>query len=192
MQENSRRTAFGRKGNNDRRSRIAFHATSFMVTETGHGLCGPDFGNVRNAYSDETGMSRVRTKPPNHPVGLLALRTPILFLHLCAEESKALKSTPASWCCLDRISPQVLCSAKANPFVKTCPEDNYRPWSCFICAAWNRWCGLPLNDVLGRIQGGVDPSTPGTLIAVVRRWKLELERLPVASEDAVHEHAFRR
>ena len=38
MQENSRRTAFGRKGHNGHWSRIAFHATSFMVTETGQGL----------------------------------------------------------------------------------------------------------------------------------------------------------
>ena len=38
MQENSGRTAFGRKGHNDCRSRIVFHATSFVVTETGHGL----------------------------------------------------------------------------------------------------------------------------------------------------------
>jgi len=38
MQENSRRKAFGRKEHNDCRSCIVFHATSFMVTETGHGL----------------------------------------------------------------------------------------------------------------------------------------------------------
>ena len=173
---------------------VAHCVPCYVVHGYGNGarIGGSDFGNLRNAYSDETGMSRVRTKPPNHPVGLLALRTPILFLHLCAEESKALKSTPASWCCLDRISPQVLCSAKANPFVKTCPEDDYRPGSRSICAAWNKWRGVPLDNILRRIQGGVDPSTPRTLIAVVHRRKLELERFPIASENAVHVQAFRR
>src|SRR6516162_8760667 len=112
---------------------------------------------------------------------------------ICAPKSQILSNPPQlSWCCLDRLSPQVQCSARVNPFVKTCPEDNYRPGSRFISAAWNRWRGLPLDDVLGGIQGGVDPSTPRTLVAVVRRRKLELERLPIASEDAVHEHAFRR
>jgi hypothetical protein len=72
------------------------------------------------------------------------------------------------------------------------PESR-QEWSCLaICAAWNKWRGVPLDDILGRIQGGVDPSTPRTLIAVVRRRKLELERFPIASEDAVHEQAFRR
>ena len=29
------------------------------------------------------------------------------------------------------------------------------------------------------------------LIAVVHRWKLELQRLPIASEDAMYEQSFR-
>jgi hypothetical protein len=91
MQENSRRTAFGRKGHNDCRSRIVFHATSF----NGYGKRGTDWGpgNVRNAYSDETRKSSVRTKPPNYPS--LSLRTPIVLLHLCAKESNTVKSTSA-------------------------------------------------------------------------------------------------
>jgi len=57
------------------------------------GTGDPDFVDVRNVYSDETGKSTVRTKPPNYPS--LSLRTPILLLHLRAKESNTLKSTSA-------------------------------------------------------------------------------------------------
>jgi hypothetical protein len=173
---------------------IVGRALRFMLRRSWLRKRGTDCAvQISATYGTLTPMRQAcQGSEPNHPVGLLALRTPILLLHLCAEESRALESTSASWCCLDRLSPQVQCSARANPFVKICPQDDYRPGSRSICAAWNKWRDVPLDDILGRIQGGVDPSTPRTLIAVVRRRKLELERFPIASEDAVHEQAFRR
>ena len=123
--------------------RIAFHATSFMITETRHGLAVHISG-----YSDETGKSRVRTKPTSrqHQEAEVDLRVFDSSAHRCKSRMGVLRANG------DRPSPRVSCSARANPFVKTRPEDNYRPGSRFIYAAWNKWRSLPLDDVLGGIQ----------------------------------------
>ena len=58
--------------------------------------------------------------------------------------------------------------------------------------AGNRGSLLPVDDVVRRIEEGVDPSPPWISSPIGEQWKLELEWLPVRAEDHVKEHSFRR
>jgi len=68
--------------------RIAFHATSFMITETRHGLAVHISG-----YSDETGKSRVRTKPTSrqHQEAEVDLRVFDSSAHRCKSRMGVLR-----------------------------------------------------------------------------------------------------
>src|SRR6516165_10379310 len=52
----------------------------------------------------------------------------------------------------------------------------------------NRWSALPGDDVVRRVEGRVDPSTPRAPSADARQ--LELERLPVRVQDDMEKKAL--
>src|SRR6516162_10847610 len=112
MQENSRRTGSGRKGHNDCRSRITFHATSYH----GYGNGARMAVQISATYGTPTPMRQAsQGSELNRQTTSVVPNDGILLLHLCTEESNPRKSTSASWCCLDRPSSQLQCSARANP-----------------------------------------------------------------------------
>ena len=49
---------------------------------------------------------------------------------------------------------------------------------------------MPWNDVEGRVEGRIDPSTPWIRAAVAHRRQLEIERLPIGVQDQVEEESF--
>src|SRR6516165_8004811 len=87
MQENSRRTAFGRKGHDHCRSRIVFHATSFMVTETGHELGA----QISATYGTLTPIRQAsQASEPNRQITPAGSNDADSASAFCAKESSAL------------------------------------------------------------------------------------------------------
>src|SRR5262245_6594829 len=59
--------------------------------------------------------------------------------------------------------------------------------TCFgwICRGFNRRRRIPGDDVVRRIERGVDPAPPNRPVVVVELWKLEIQRIPIGIEDEV-------
>ena len=116
MQKNSRRTAFGRKGHDDCRSRITFHATSY------HG-----YGNgaletqISSTYGTFTPMRQAsQPSEPNRQTTLRCRSGRRFCFCICAPKSQILSNPPQlSWCCLDRL---------VNPFVNDLPRGQLPTW----------------------------------------------------------------
>ena len=59
-----------------------------------------------------------------------------------------------------------------------------------IGLTWYRGSGLPWNDVEGRVQGRIDPTTPRDCAFVVHRRQLEIERLPIGVQDQIKQESL--
>ena len=75
-------------------------------------------------------------------------------------------------------------------FIFPSPKNHYRSRLCPICEGLNCESFLPIYDVLGRIQIGVDPSMPQSYIAIGYGRQFEFKRLPVGIEYEVDEDIF--
>lgn len=64
-------------------------------------------------------------------------------------------------------------------------ERDHRAWRSPIDAARNGWGCPPFADVIGRIEGRVDPPAPWVFGPIRREWQLEVERLPIRVQDQV-------
>ena len=61
-----------------------------------------------------------------------------------------------------------------------------------IAVSGNRRSGLPRDNVQGRVEPCIDPSTPGIRAAIAHRRQLEFKRLPIGIQDQVNEESFLR
>src|SRR5216684_7581776 len=75
---------------------------------------------------------------------------------------------------------------------EACEQHHHGAWLRAIAMAGNRGSPLPVDDIVRRIEEGVDPSAPWMAAAIGYQRELELERLPVCVEDEVKKHFFLR
>src|SRR5262249_30729677 len=68
--------------------------------------------------------------------------------------------------------------------LKFSEEHDQRVRAAPIGAARYRGSGLPFFDVVRRVEGGVDPTSP-SIFTVIRIRQLEVERLPIGIQDCV-------
>src|SRR5262245_14124948 len=61
-----------------------------------------------------------------------------------------------------------------------------------IAMVGNRWCAVPVDDVVWRVEERVDPAPPGMSTTIRGRRELELEWLPIRIEDDVNGHSLSR
>src|SRR5262245_24679352 len=69
--------------------------------------------------------------------------------------------------------------------VEACRQHDDGAWPRAIRGGGDRRRAIPFDDVVRRVEGGVDPPVPGIFTVVRSRRQLELERLPVRVEDRV-------
>jgi hypothetical protein len=67
------------------------------------------------------------------------------------------------------------------------PKNDYRSRSSPICEGSNCGSFLPIDNVLGGIQIGVDPSVPQRNVAIAYGRQFKFKRLPVSIEYEVDE-----
>src|SRR5262249_15814154 len=89
---------------------------------------------------------------------------------------------PAAW--------QVL--AAWHLALEICEQHRHGARPRAIAVAGNGWRLLPIDDVLRRVEEGVDPATPRHSPTGGDRRKLEFEQLPVRVEDDVQGHSIDR
>ena len=59
-----------------------------------------------------------------------------------------------------------------------------------VNTARNRGSGLPLDDVVRCIEGGVDPSPPRIPGITAKHWQLEIEGFPIRIDDQVKDKSL--
>src|SRR5262245_61991727 len=74
---------------------------------------------------------------------------------------------------------------------EVCEQDHDGARLGAISMAGNEGGALPVDDVVRRVEGGVDPAAPSISAAIGGRGQLELEPLPVRREHDVKERALR-
>jgi len=63
----------------------------------------------------------------------------------------------------------------SKPILFLCVQDDHRAWSSGVDMCINGWGRLPCDDVLGRIQIGINPPLPLFIGTAFERRKLETE-----------------
>src|SRR5580658_4057583 len=67
---------------------------------------------------------------------------------------------------------------------------DHRSWPDVIGITGNGSSIVPLNDVVRRIEGGIDPTAPRMSFAAARPRQFKIERLPVSICDQMKQQVF--
>src|SRR6478672_3274087 len=73
--------------------------------------------------------------------------------------------------------------------IDRCEQHDHAARFGTIAVARNRGSLLPLDDIVWRVEGSVDPAAPWMSAAIGDRRERELEGLPVRVDDGVEGHA---